>query len=59
MCEELRVTEMPQATSVIGHGVRFSGNMVVSGDVSMLPLMERIEAKKVGAGGGRGGRPLV
>ena len=59
---------MPQATSVIGHGIRRAGDIVVARNIAMRPLVECPQAQEVRPrGGGRGrtfggpalGRPIV
>jgi len=52
--EKIIVAQVPQARSVISHGVINAGNIVLQGQVSMKALMQRVLTKQ-GGGRGRGG----
>jgi hypothetical protein len=45
MGEQSSVSKMPQTARVIGHHIGFPGNVVVSGNVAMHPLMQRVETE--------------
>ena len=56
--EELRVSEMPQPTGIVSHTIQGSGNKVVAHHITMRALVQGVQAQKVRASTGQGGRPL-
>ena len=57
--EELGIGEVPETTRVVGHNVGLFGNVVVCRNVTVLPLMQCVDAEQIGAGGRGSRRPLV
>ena len=55
MSEKCGVGQIPPATSVVGHDIRFPGDIVVKRDVAVPSLVQCIEAEEVRACGRGGG----
>jgi hypothetical protein len=47
--KQLIVSEVPEAGGIISHGVRGTGNVVITKAVTMMALVEAGKAKKVGS----------
>jgi hypothetical protein len=58
MGEKVSVGQVPEAASIISHGVERAGDVVVTWEETVVALEEGIEAEEVGTGGGSGGGPF-
>lgn len=59
MSKELFVSEVPEATCVVSHGINRARDVMMSDQVPMVSLVQRIELKEVRAGGNGGCRSLL
>ena len=53
MCEQLCVSQMPEATGVVGHGIDSVRDVMCASNVTVGALVECIETQQIGAGRSR------